>query len=108
MYGGSSQPRQVNEADIVTSIGMVTLDMNSLENRLSELARICKNLGTRIDNQQLRTEMSGQSIGFMNSKKVVGSLQIAVERMNEHFSELDELTKTNCKNVCVEDTCSVD
>jgi hypothetical protein len=37
----------------------------------------------------------------MYSRKVVSSIQIAVERMNEHFSELDELTKMNCKNVSV-------
>ncbi|KAK8817692.1 hypothetical protein WA538_004409 [Blastocystis sp. DL] len=35
----------------------------------------------------------------MYSRKVVSSIQIAVERMNEHFSELDELTKMNCKNI---------
>lgn len=99
LYSSSSHQRQVNEADIVTSIGVVSLDIQSVDNRLSELTRICQNLGTRIDNQQLRNEMSGQCVGFMDSKKVVSSLQIAVERMNEHFSELDELTKTNCKNV---------
>ena len=48
----------VNEADIVTSIGVVSLDIQSLDNRLSELTRISQNLGTRIDNHQLRSEMS--------------------------------------------------
>ena len=101
LHGGSSQQRHVNEADIVTSIGVVSLDIQSLDNRLSELTRISQNLGTRIDNYQLRSEMSWRCIGFMYSRKVVSSIQIAVERMNEHFSELDELTKMNCKNVSV-------
>lgn len=87
---------------------MVSLDIHSLDTRLSELTRMCKNLGTRIDNQQLRNEMLGRRAGFMYSKKVESSLQIAVERMNEHFSELDELTKTNCKNVWVRETWHVD
>lgn len=42
---------------MTTSIDDIRFDLKHLDDKLTEFNRMYQNLGTRVDNQQLRTEM---------------------------------------------------
>lgn len=53
----SPQPRAPDADQMTTSIDDIRFDLKHLDDKLTEFNRMYQNLGTRVDNQQLRTEM---------------------------------------------------
>lgn len=58
-FVSESRPRpRIPDGDQSTSqLDFVQVEMKNLEEKLAELNRMNQNLGTRVDNDQLRTEM---------------------------------------------------
>lgn len=53
----SVRPKVNNGEQLSTSIEDIRIDLQNLDKKITELNRMYQNLGTRVDNQQLRTEM---------------------------------------------------
>lgn len=51
------KPRGNNNDQLSTSVEDIRIDCQNLDKKITELNRMFQNLGTRVDNQQLRTEM---------------------------------------------------
>ncbi|KAK8814931.1 syntaxin-7-like protein [Blastocystis sp. ATCC 50177/Nand II] len=83
-----ARPKPNNADQLSTSVEDIRLDLQNLESKISELNRMFQNLGTRVDNQQLRTEI----------KKAIRDLQFLQQKLNEHLDELDQYAKTKGKN----------
>lgn len=46
-----------NTDQLSTSVEDIRIDLQNMDKKIAELNRMFQNLGTRVDNQQLRTEM---------------------------------------------------
>ena len=46
-----------NTDQLSTSVEDIRIDLQNMDKKIAELNRMVQNLGTRVDNQQLRTEM---------------------------------------------------
>ena len=51
------KPKGNNNDQLSTSVEDIRIDLQNLDKKITELNRMFQNLGTRDDNQQLRTEM---------------------------------------------------
>ena len=56
-YVRSARPKVNNGEQLSTSVEDIRIDLQNLDKKITELNRMYQNLGTRVDNQQLRTEM---------------------------------------------------
>ena len=82
-----------------TSVEDIRIDIQNLDKKITELNRMFQNLGTRVDNQQLRTEMCTFFLFMIGRKKAIRDLQSMQVKLNEHLDEMDQYAKTKGKNV---------
>lgn len=76
------------QGQLSTSIEDIQFDMKELEKKIEEFKKMSKNLGTRIDNNNLRKEM----------KKCSRDFETWQNRLNVHIEELEEHTKSKTKD----------
>ena len=98
-YGCSVKPKVNNGEQLSTSIEDIRIDLQNLEKKITELNRMYQNLGTRVDNQQLRTEMYTVLSTYHSRKKAIRDLQTMQDKLSEHLDEMEQYTKTKGKNV---------
>ncbi|KNB45257.1 syntaxin-22-like protein [Blastocystis sp. subtype 4] len=71
-----------------TSVDDIRFDLKHLDDKLAEFNRMYQNLGTRVDNQQLRTEM----------RKAIRDLNALQAKLSDHLDEMEQYAKSKSKD----------
>lgn len=84
---------------MTTSIDDIRFDLKHLDDKLTEFNRMYQNLGTRVDNQQLRTEMCGRRSGVRCRKRAIRDIDSIQSKLNTHLDEMEQYVKSKSKDV---------
>ncbi|KAK8803182.1 hypothetical protein WA588_002333 [Blastocystis sp. NMH] len=82
------QPRAPGADQMTTTIDDIRFDLKHLDDKLTEFNRMYQNLGTRVDNQQLRTEM----------KRAIRDIDSIQSKLNTHLDEMEQYVKSKSKD----------
>ena len=72
---------------MTTTIDDIRFDLKHLDDKLTEFNRMYQNLGTRVDNQQLRTEMWVRRSGVRGRKRAIRDIDSIQSKLNTHLDE---------------------
>ena len=82
-----------------SQIDLVLVEMKNMDEKYDELKKMNQNLGTRVDNDQLRNEMYKRPFCFISRKRAIRDLQGLQNKITEHLDEIEQFTKTKSKDV---------
>ena len=84
---------------MTTTIDDIRFDLKHLDDKLTEFNRMYQNLGTRVDNQQLRTEMWARRSGVRGRKRAIRDIDSIQSKLNTHLDEMEQYVKSKSKDV---------
>ena len=84
---------------MTTTIDDIRFDLKHLDDKLTEFNRMYQNLGTRVDNQQLRTEMWVRRSGVRGRKRAIRDIDSIQSKLNTHLDEMEQYVKSKSKDV---------
>lgn len=84
---------------MTTTIDDIRFDLKHLDDKLTEFNRMYQNLGTRVDNQQLRTEMWVRRSGVRSRKRAIRDIDSIQSKLNTHLDEMEQYVKSKSKDV---------